>query len=62
MKDLPKYLLQDEAFFYCPKSNIRDIIKFEQFVPLSDLLENAEVSNAFYNVIGQINGKNVIVI
>ena len=59
---LPEYITKDETFYYCPKENVDDIKSFEDFIPLSDLLENSVVSNAYYNVIGQIKGKNVIVI
>lgn len=60
--NIPDYLTEDETFFYCPKDNVNDIKEFEDFIPLSWLLEDSLVSNAFYNVIGQINGKNVVVI
>ena len=60
--NIPDYLTEDESFFYCPKDNVNYIKEFEDFVPLSWLLEDSVVSNAFYNVIGQINGKNVVVI
>ena len=40
----------------------RGFKEFEDFIPLSWLLEDSNVSNAYYNVIGQINGKNVVVI
>ena len=62
MIGLPDYLSEDESFIYCPKENINDIKEFEDFVPLSWLLEDSNVSNAYYNVIGQIKGKNVVVI
>ena len=58
----PNYLTEDEAFFYCPKDFVSDIKDYEDFVPLGYLLEDSEVSSAFYNVIGQIKGKNVVVI
>ena len=60
--NFPDYLTEDEAFFYCPKDCVSSIEDYEDFVPLSDLLENSAVSNAFYNVIGQIKGKNVVVL
>ena len=59
---LPEYITEDEAFYYCPKQNVKDIKDFHLFIPLGDLLEKSIVSNAFYNIIGQIKGKNVIVI
>lgn len=60
--NLPEYLSEDESYFYCPKDNVNDIKGYEDFIPLSDLLDDDIVSNAFYNCIGQINGKNVVVI
>lgn len=62
MNTLPEYISEDESYFYCPKDNVNDIKEYEDFIPLSDLLDDGTVSNAFYNCIGQINGKNVIVI
>ena len=60
--EFSNYLTEDEAFYYCPKDFINDIKEYEDFIPLSDLLEDSAVSSAYYNVIGQIHGKNVIVI
>ena len=59
---MPTFLTEDESFYYCPKDNINDIKEYEDFIPLSDLLDDSSVSNAYFNVIGQIKGKNVIVI
>lgn len=59
---IPTYLSYDCCFYYCPKDNVNDIKEFEDFIPLSWLLEDSNVSNAYYNVIGQIKGKNVVVI
>lgn len=60
--NIPNYLSQDCCFYYCPKDNVNDIKEYEDFIPLSDLLDDSSVSSAYYNVIGQIKGKNVIVI
>lgn len=60
--NIPSYLTEDESFYYCPKDNVNDIKEYEDFIPLSDLLDDSSVSSAYYNVIGQIKGKNVIVI
>lgn len=60
--NIPDCLTEDESFFYCPKDNVNDIKEYENFIPLSWLLEDSNVSNAFYNIIGQIKGKNVVVI
>lgn len=62
MIELPNYLSEDESFIYCPKENINDIYSYEYFIPLEDLLEDSMVTSAFFNVIGQVNGKNVLVI
>lgn len=51
---IPNYLTEDSAFYYCPKDNVNDIKEYENFIPLSDLLENSAVSNAYYNVIGTL--------
>jgi len=60
--NIPEYLTEDESFFYCPKDNVNDIKEFEDFIHLSWLLEDSNVSNAYYNVIGTLYGKNVVVI
>ena len=60
--NIPDYLTEDEAFYYCPKNKVEDIKQFEDFIPLSDLLEDSLVSNTYYNVIGTLDGKEVIVI
>ena len=62
MIGLPDYLSEDESFIYCPKENINDIYSYEYFIPLEDLLEDSMVTSAFFNIIGQISGKNVLVI
>ena len=62
MIGLPDYLSEDESFIYCPKENIKDIYSYEYFIPLGDLLGDSIVTSAFFNIIGQINGKNVLVI
>lgn len=62
MIGLPDYLSEDESFIYCPKENIKDIYSYEYFIPLGDLLEDSIVTPAFFNVIGQVSGKNVLVI
>lgn len=62
MIGLPDYLSEDESFIYCPKENINDIYSYEYFIPLEDLLEDSMVTSAFFNIIGQVSGKNVLVI
>ena len=51
---IPDYITEDEAFYYCPKDNVNDIKEYENFIPLSDLLEDSSVSSAYYNVIGTL--------
>ena len=62
MIELPNYLSEDESFIYCPKENINDIYSYEYFIPLDDLLGDSIVTSAFFNIIGQVSGKNVLVI
>ena len=62
MNELPYFLTEDESFFYCPKENIKDLYVFKYFIPLDDLLEDSVVTSAFFNVIGTLYGKNVLVI
>lgn len=59
---MPEYLKEDTSFYYCPKSNITDIQAFEDFIPLSALLEDSTVTNAYFNVIGVLYNKFVIVV
>ena len=51
---IPNYITEDESFYYCPKDNVNDIKEYENFIPLSDLLENSVVSSAYYNIIGTL--------
>ena len=62
MIGLPDYLSEDESFIYCPKENINDIYSYEYFIPLDDLLEDSIVTSAFFNIIGTLYGKLVIII
>ena len=62
MIGLPDYLSEDESFIYCPKENINDIYSYEYFIPLGDLLEDSIVTSAFFNIIGTLYGKLVIII
>lgn len=62
MNELPDYITEDEAFYYCPKTNVKDLFTIEDFIELDRLLEKSTVSSAYFNVVGQINGKNVVVI
>ena len=54
---LPNYLTEDSSFYYCPKENVDDIKLFEDFIPLSDLLEDSTVSSAYYNIIGTLKAE-----
>lgn len=62
MIEFPEYITEDECFIYVPKNNVEEIKEYKEFIPLSDLLEDSAVTNAYYNVIGQIHGKNVVII
>lgn len=58
----PDWLEEDFGFYYCPENKFAELEEMEQFVPLGSLLSFVEVSNAVYNVMGQIEGKNVLVL
>lgn len=51
---IPNYLTEDSCFYYCPKENVDDIKEYENFIPLSDLLEDSVVSSAYFNIIGTL--------
>lgn len=59
---IPEYITQDESYYYVTKEHINDIKEYENFIPLDDLLDNTDVTSAYYNVIGVIFGRLVIVI
>ena len=60
--EIPEYLTEDKCHFYCPKENVEDIKFLEDFIPLSDLLEDSSVTDAYYNCIGTLYGKHVVVL
>lgn len=62
MNVIPSYLTSDETYFYVTKEHINDIKEYQDFVPLDDLLDNTDVSSAYYNCIGTLYGRLVIVI
>lgn len=59
---IPEYLTSDETYYYVTKEHITDVKQYENFIPLDDLLDNTDVTSAYYNCIGTIFGKLVIVI
>ena len=59
---IPEYITQDESYYYVTKEHIADVKQYEHFIPLDDLLDNTDVTSAYYNCIGTIFGKLVIVI
>lgn len=59
---IPEYLTSDCVFYYVEKEHINDIKEYEHFIPLDDLLDNTDVTSAYYNCIGTVFGKLVIVI
>ena len=60
--EIPEFLTEDINHYYCPKENVEELKEYENFIPLSDLLEDSSVTNAFYNVIGTLYGKHVVVL
>ena len=70
MENKPQYLKEDECFYYCPKQNLQDLYQLEDFIPYYALLQGRieeieytdNVRKAFFNVIGDIEGKKVIII
>lgn len=58
----PDWLEEDFSFYYCPEDKFTELEKMEQFVSLGSLLSFIEVSDAVYNIVGQIEGKNVLVL
>lgn len=59
---IPEYLTSDSVYYYVEKEHINDIKEYEHFIPLDDLLDNTDVTSAYYNVIGVIFGRLVLVI
>ncbi len=71
MTTLPEYLKQDECFIYCPKEHVTDLYQLEGFIPFYKLLQGLfeegyeytdNVRKSYFNIIGDINGKRVIII
>lgn len=62
MNVIPSYLTSDETYFYVTKEHIDDIKEYEHFIPLDDLLDNTDVTSAYYNCLGTLYGRLVIVI
>ena len=57
-----EFLIETDNSFYIKKEDIKKLAKVENYVPLSACLENADESNSFFNVIGFIREKTVIVV
>lgn len=62
IKNLPDFLTQDETYIYCKKEDILKLQDIENFIPLENYIENAKVRKSYYNIIGYINFKQVIII
>lgn len=56
------FLIETENSYYIKKEDIGELEALTNFVPLSAYLENAPVTNSFFNVVGFINEKTVIVL
>lgn len=61
IKDLPSFLTQDETYIYCKKEDISKLQDLENFIPLENYIEDAEVRKSYYNVIGYIDFKQVVI-
>ena len=62
IKNLPDFLTQDETYIYCKKEDILKLQDIENFIPLENYIEDAQVRKSYYNIIGYINFKQVIII
>ena len=60
--EIPEFLTEDINHYYCPKENVEELKEYENFIPLSDLLEDSSVTDAYYNCIGTLYGKHVVVL
>ena len=56
------FLTETENSFYIKKEDVSKLNDLENFIPLDAYLENAPVTISFFNVIGFINEKTVIVL
>ena len=62
INNLPDFLTQDETYIYCKKEDILKLQDIENFIPLENYIEDAQVRKSYYNIIGYINFKQVIII
>lgn len=61
INNLPNYLTQDETYIYCSKMDISRLSEIDNYIPLEDYIEDAEVRKLYYNVIGYIGFKQVVI-
>ena len=61
IKDLPDFLTQDETYIYCSKENSHVLNEMPNFIPLENYIENTQVRKSYYNVIGYIDFKQVVI-
>lgn len=61
IKFLPDYLTQDETYIYCKKEDLTKLQEYDKFISLEDYIEDAPVRKLYYNVIGFINFKQVVI-
>lgn len=58
---LPDYLTQDETYIYCKKEDLSKLQEYNKFIPLDDYMEQANARKLYYNVIGFIDFKQVVI-
>lgn len=61
IENLPNYLIQDETYIYCKKEDLNKLQEYNKFIPLDDYMEQANVRKLYYNVIGFIDFKQVVI-
>lgn len=62
INNLPDFLTQDETYIYCKKQDVSKLQEITDFIPLENYIEDAPVKQSYYNVIGYIRFKQVIII
>ncbi|MBR3832585.1 MAG: hypothetical protein IKJ72_03035 [Mycoplasmataceae bacterium] len=55
------FLIETEMCYYCKIENLNKLKMLEEFVPMSHYLENADVLPAYFNVVGYIREKAVLI-
>lgn len=55
------FLKETELCYYCDIKNLPKLQELEEFVPMSAYLEETEVLPAYFNVVGYIREKAVLI-